>query len=72
MLSHANLSEPMIISQITPMTHLILTDIDNAVEVWKGAIAVKGEKDIQILMMFKTHLLFMGQKFKQNKELITQ
>ena len=45
MLSHANLSEPMIISQITPMTHLILTDIDNAVEVWKGAIAVKGEKE---------------------------
>ena len=45
MLSHANLSEPMIISQITPMTHLILTDLDNAVEVWKGAIAVKGEKE---------------------------
>ena len=45
MLSHANLSEPMIISQITPMTHLILTDIDNAVEVWKGALATKGEKE---------------------------
>ena len=45
MLSHCNYSEPVIISQIVPMMHLILTDIDNAVEVWKGALACKGEKE---------------------------
>ena len=45
MLSHANLNEPVIISQIIPMQHLILTDIDNAVEVWKGALACKGDKE---------------------------
>jgi hypothetical protein len=45
MLSYCNYSEPIIISQIVPMMHLILTDIDNAVEVWKGALACKGEKE---------------------------
>jgi hypothetical protein len=45
MLSHANLSEPVLLGQITPMTHLILADLDKAEEVWKGALACKGEKE---------------------------
>jgi hypothetical protein len=44
-LSHESISEPILISQINPMTNLILTNIDNAVEVWKGALATKGEKE---------------------------
>jgi|TARA_B100000424_G_scaffold75338_1_gene55903 hypothetical protein len=36
-LSHVSIHEPIYINQIKPMTNLILTDIDNAVEVWKGA-----------------------------------
>jgi hypothetical protein len=31
--------------QITPMTLLILNDLDNAEEVWKGALACKGNKE---------------------------
>tara|TARA_R110002020_G_scaffold396442_1_gene606648 strand:+ start:754 stop:1686 length:933 start_codon:yes stop_codon:yes gene_type:complete len=45
MLSHANLSEPVLLGQITPMTHLILDDLDKAEEVWKGALACKGDKE---------------------------
>tara|TARA_B100000886_G_C20395230_1_gene480048 strand:+ start:434 stop:1354 length:921 start_codon:yes stop_codon:yes gene_type:complete len=44
-LSHESISEPIFITQINPMTNLILTNIDNAVEVWKGALATKGEKE---------------------------
>ena len=44
-LSTKNYIEPVIISQITPMTHLILNDLDKAEEVWKGAVACKGEKE---------------------------
>ena len=44
-LSHESISEPILITQINPMTNLILTNIDNAVEVWKGALATKGEKE---------------------------
>tara|TARA_R100000353_G_scaffold34134_1_gene27405 strand:+ start:64 stop:978 length:915 start_codon:yes stop_codon:yes gene_type:complete len=36
-LSHKHVYEPKYIRQIIPVTNLILTDIDNAVEVWKGA-----------------------------------
>jgi hypothetical protein len=45
MLSHDLNHEPVEINQIRPMTHLILNDLDKAVEVWKGALAVKGEKE---------------------------
>ena len=44
-LSHKSIGEPIFITQINPMTNLILTNIDNAVEVWKGALACKGDKE---------------------------
>lgn len=45
MLSHENFLEPIMLGQITPMTHLILNDLDKAEEVWKGALACKGDKE---------------------------
>jgi hypothetical protein len=45
MLSHKNFCPPVIMHQITPMTHLILNDLDKAEEVWKGALACKGDKE---------------------------
>ena len=45
MLSYPNLDEPVLLGQITPMTHLILDDLDKAEEVWKGALACKGDKE---------------------------
>lgn len=36
-LSHKHVYEPKYIRQVIPVTNLVLTDIDNAVEVWKGA-----------------------------------
>lgn len=45
MLLHENFSPPVIMHQITPMTHLILNDLDKAEEVWKGALACKGNKE---------------------------
>ena len=45
MLSHQNFDEPVLLGQITPMTHLILDDLDKAEEVWKGALACKGDKE---------------------------
>jgi hypothetical protein len=44
-LSHKSIDEPVYINQINPMTNLILTNIDNAFEVWKGALACKGDKE---------------------------
>jgi hypothetical protein len=45
MLSYQNFDEPVLLGQITPMTHLILDDLDKAEEVWKGALACKGDKE---------------------------
>ena len=45
MLLHKNFCPPVIMHQITPMTHLILNDLDKAEEVWKGALACKGNKE---------------------------
>jgi hypothetical protein len=45
MLSYQNFDEPVLLGQITPMTHLILDDLDKAEEVWKGALACKGNKE---------------------------
>ena len=45
MLSHKNFCPPVIMHQITPMTHLISNDLDKAEEVWKGALACKGDKE---------------------------
>jgi hypothetical protein len=63
MLSHKNFCPPVIMHQITPMTHLK--------KYGKVRWLVKVIRNILLMMMLKTHLLFMGQKFKQNKELIT-
>jgi len=45
MLSHASNNLPVEINQIRPMTHLILNDLDKAEQVWKSAVACKGEKE---------------------------
>ena len=45
MLLHKNFCPPIIMHQITPMTYLILNDLDKAEEVWKGALACKGNKE---------------------------
>jgi len=45
LLLHENFRPPVIMHQVTPMTNLILNDLDKAEEVWKGALACKGNKE---------------------------